>query len=68
MALAETFVVRIYRRGRPGQELLVGTVELVNAEQIRKFGNFEELRAILEDKCFLNVSDMPGRPESGSKK
>jgi hypothetical protein len=56
MALTETFVIRIYRRGRPGQKSLVGTVESVNTQRIRKFSDFEELCAILERSRFPSVT------------
>lgn len=68
MVLTETFVIRIYRRGRPGQKSLVGTIESVDKAEIRRFSDFEELRAILERFRFPSVSGKPGQSNSRSRK
>jgi hypothetical protein len=67
MALTETFVIRIYRRGRLGGKCLIGTVESVNTEQIRKFGSFDELRSILEHHRFPSVTRRRKRRVTGSR-
>lgn len=46
----DSYVVRIYRRNSDSPQDLVGLVELVDRDEERAFGNFEELRAILEGK------------------
>jgi hypothetical protein len=48
MRLTEVFIVRIYRRGRAGGTVLMGTVEHMSNRWPRKFESFKELRLLLE--------------------
>lgn len=45
----ESYIVRIYRRGRKNPRLMVGTVEEIGVEGKKGFNSFEELRRILSD-------------------
>jgi hypothetical protein len=44
---ARTYIVRLYRRPRGGQERLAGLVEIVPGGRRRSFSSFQELKAIL---------------------
>jgi len=44
---AHTYIVRLYRRPRGGQQKLAGLVEVVAGGRQQSFGSFEELKAIL---------------------
>ena len=43
----DDFIIRIYRRDRQGNRMVVGTVEQVGVKMKKGFTDFEELRAIL---------------------
>lgn len=45
--LADTYVVRIYRRGRADAGNVSGVVETVCKGRLQAFASFDELRAIL---------------------
>jgi hypothetical protein len=44
---ARTYIVRLYRRPRGGQQRLAGLVEIVPGGGRRSFSSFQELKAIL---------------------
>ena len=44
----ETYIVRVYRRGEPGDRLLVGTVEIVSTQQRLSFRSESELLTLLD--------------------
>jgi hypothetical protein len=46
----DSYVVRIYRRGKGSPQNIVGLVELVDCEEEKAFTSFEELRAILNTR------------------
>ncbi len=43
----DTYVVRIYRLPNPATGLVLGVVERVGENGLRRFSNFDELREIL---------------------
>jgi hypothetical protein len=43
----ESYVIRVYRRDAKDPEKLAGLVELIDREEQKRFGSFDELRKIL---------------------
>lgn len=48
MPQAETYVVRIYRRGTRGEDGIAGVVEVVRNRRVFRFETFDGLRRVLE--------------------
>jgi hypothetical protein len=51
--LAQTYVVRIYRRNEGAGKEVAGIVEIVRSGSRRRFDSFDELHAILASRLYI---------------